>query len=66
MFAAPTDRTSAFLQAILSNVSIPLMITFRYLILRQFVNIKQALCAFAVFAGIIVALIPTFEGTDGK
>merc|ERR1719305_1911378 len=48
VFASPTTRTPGFLQALLVNITIPMTIGFRYMILGKGVNWKQGLAAFVV------------------
>lgn len=66
VFASPTTRTAAFLQALLTNFSIPMTIGVRWLILRRSINGPQALCALTVVLGIFTALAPTIFQIDQK
>lgn len=64
VFSSPTTRVAAFLQAILSNTTIPFTIICRWLLLNEKLNLLQGVCALAVVGGILIALIPTFTDTD--
>eukprot|EP00164_Ancoracysta_twista_P000294 GFYU01000411.1.p1 GENE.GFYU01000411.1~~GFYU01000411.1.p1 ORF type:complete len:401 (+),score=135.56 GFYU01000411.1:84-1286(+) len=62
VYASPPSRTAPYLQAILQTFMIPMVVGFRYLILRKTVNLQQTLCASAVLAGLFVTLTPKIFG----
>lgn len=66
VYSSPTERTAAFLQALLTNFSIPMTIGVRWLVLGRKINQRQGFAALLVIAGIFLALAPIVFGIDQK
>lgn len=64
IYAAPTWRTSGFLQAVLGSFTIPLTVGIRYAMLRRGVQWRQGLATAIVVGGIVLSLIPTLTHSD--
>jgi drug/metabolite transporter (DMT)-like permease len=64
VFSAMPFRTAPFLQAILGNITIPLTIVLRLLILRKKPTLLKLIAAGIVVVGLILSLIPTIGGFD--
>ncbi|EDV24073.1 Crt-like protein 1 [Trichoplax sp. H2] len=67
VFASSGTRTPPYLQAILQNVSIPLIVIVRYLLLHKKPTLKKLICTVVVMLCLFICLIPKiFPSINGK
>ena len=62
VYASNPSRTPPFLQSILGNFQIPMVILARFLLLRKRESRKQLFAALAVFVGLFLSLTPSIFG----